>query len=281
MLRVSATGTERLIYLLIATSVVVWGVSILLDAMDLTLRPLEHMLGFYPAGFLMSRQPWGILTYPWIHRDVAHLMINMILLYYVGQAYERRYGVGSLVTLFVLGTWSGAICYSLGYQLLGAVGVFVTPLALVGSSAGVYALAWGVAFAQPRGRIEMLGRISLRLAVALLLGIDLILSIGNIGGQLAHTGGALLGLYWGIKMHRTRRDITAPIRAAVQRRCEKLCSRKPGAPPEDSEGEIHYETVIDKLRRSGYGSLSSQERRCLRQTSQHLAQHTEPDEQQP
>ncbi len=275
-LRDEATAVERLVYAIMAITLTVWGVGEVCFALGLMSRSLETALGAYPGGYLLARQPWGLLTYPWVHRDLAHLMINMVVLYYVGHLYERRYGGGSLVALFLMGTLAGAFLYSFGYQVLWAMRVYISPLALIGSSAGIYALAWGVAFARPEASVGRAFGLRVRLTwlVALLLAVDVLLSMRNLGGQLAHVGGALLGLWWGYQMRRHGRDITEWVRQTATRwraklMCKASTSRSEVRVPlaETPASDAEYLAVLRKLRESGYASLTSAERKRLHDTS--------------
>lgn len=271
-----SSTTERIIYIAMLTSLVVWVLGYVLQATGLDLRPSANYLGAYPGGYLWARQPWGTLTYMWVHSDLAHLVLNMLLLYAVGRIYERRYGGECLVVLFVLGGVAGALCYSLGYQLLGAIGVHLGARVLLGCSAGVYALAFALAFVEPQRRVHLLfvGSVRLSWLVVGLFVLDLILKAGNVGGQLAHLGGALLGLGWAWYMRERHTDLTEPIRRYMSRWVServtldtKTRAKRHTSPPAD---QAQIDDILDKIRRSGYPSLSADERRRLFEASEHL-----------
>jgi hypothetical protein len=115
------------------------------------------------------------------------------------------------------------------------------------------------------------------------------LSGGNAGGMLAHLGGALLGFVF-IKQLQAGRDLGRPVQAvgnffsnltssrpamrvsSTTRRPETVTAasasgaRKPAAPGQPLQDEI--DTILDKISRSGYESLSKEEKQKLFRASQ-------------
>lgn len=155
---------------------------------------LGYYLGFHPEGYTWWHYPWGVLTYAWWHRDFFSLGLNLLFIYGLGGLYEGfDTGCGFLRT-FVWGSLAGALCYALSSALASLFGVYLV-LPLSGASAGICALAFRLAMAEPRLMVRLMG---LRLPfLGLILFIYLLSSLlggANVGGILAHLGGALYGL---------------------------------------------------------------------------------------
>lgn len=268
-----STIVERLIYVVALSSLAVWLLSALLDSLGWLDRPLLYQLATYPSGYKLSRQPWGLLTYMWLHWDVPHLATNLLMLYFVGGFFVRRYGDSRLVWLLILGALAGALTYSLGYQLLQALGVYLRGLPMLGLSAGIYALAWGLVGEQPTLRVRMLllGQVRLLWILVALLALELLWRGANIGGLLAHLGGATMGLIWGYYLS-TGQDLTRPLARQWQSVTQRLRGIKTtlNVSGQDQSMDGGIDDILHKIKHSGYTSLSKEERQRLYDHSQRL-----------
>ena len=96
----------------------------------------------------------------------------------------------------------------------------------------------------------------------------------NAGGHIAHVGGALLGIWFASRM-RVGKDLTAPMNRLVDK-FVNLFKRKPKMKVTYKRAETDYEynarkrqeeadldEILDKLKRSGYQSLSAEEKKRL------------------
>ncbi|TAE46294.1 MAG: rhomboid family intramembrane serine protease, partial [Cytophagales bacterium] len=48
-------------------------------------------------------QPWTLITYFFIHKDLFHILFNMLALYWFGQIIEEFLGSRRVISLYVLG----------------------------------------------------------------------------------------------------------------------------------------------------------------------------------
>lgn len=268
-----STIVERLIYIVALSSLAVWLLSVLLDTLGWLDRPLIYQLATYPSGYQLSRQPWGLLTYMWLHRDVPHLAMNLLMLYFVGGFFVHRYGESRLVWLLILGALSGALAYNLGYQLLQVLGVYLPGLPMLGLSAGIYALAWGLVGEQPTLRVQMwlLGQVRLLWLLVALISLELLWRGNNVGGLLAHLGGATLGLVWGYRLS-VGQDLTRPFARRWQRITQSLRNIKAtiDTSEQDRQTDGGIDDILHKIKHSGYTSLTMEERQRLYDHSQRL-----------
>ena len=114
------------------------------------------------------------------------------------------------------------------------------------------AIAVAVTAVIPKRKIYMpvLGHLYLWWITAALLSVDVVsVAFGDYAGHVAHLGGALTGLCAGWQMRRW-----------------KFRTIRPATRLEHSD--ISTEQILSKIRRSGHGSLTPEERRILFKVSQ-------------
>lgn len=210
---------------------------------------------------------WTVVTYMFVQYDLLHLLFNMLWLYWFGQYFLILGTQRQLLAVYVYGGVGGALLYLLAVPwLYGPVPAF-----LIGSSASVLAIVVASAWRMPDYRVGLLflGDVALKwIAVAAVVISLLPLSGNNAGGGIAHLGGALTGAALAAALGRGR-DLTRPFcrmmdmivnllsRPAARNRCR----RHPGT--RSSAGNDGLNDILDKIRRSGYASLTASERRKL------------------
>ena len=139
-----------------------------------------------------------------------------------------------LIALYILGALSGAVTYM-------SVATFFdisSPWLLMGSSAAVISIAVAVAMMMPDFEINLplFGPTKIKWIVGFVVVIFLLgLSTPNAGGNLAHIGGVVAGV------------AGALIILSKKRR--------------DNSNATDYDRLADKIRRSGFETLSAKERR--------------------
>jgi hypothetical protein len=134
-----------------------------------------------------------------------------------------------------------------------------------------------VCFFRPGDEVYLFGAFRIKLGfialIFILLDLAQIGRDGNDAGHLAHLGGALFGYVWAINMKKGR-NISA-IRFNLFRRTKKpnlKASRNRRVAHEVAdenynlskrERQKKVDEILDKISRSGYDSLSSEEKRIL------------------
>ncbi|UOQ55223.1 rhomboid family intramembrane serine protease [Hymenobacter cellulosivorans] len=232
-------------------------------------------------GTLLTR-PWTMLTYSFIHFDFFHILFNLLNLYWFGALVREYLGDRRLVSLYVLGALCGAALYVLALNLVPALRG--GPAILYGASASVTAIIVAAATLMPdyTFSIILLGPVRIKYIAAVVV----ILSIagingGNAGGMLAHLGGALLGFVF-IKQLQAGRDLGRPVQAVgdfvgnlvsarprtstTHGRATEASQAKRGPLNHPEQDEI--DLILDKISRSGYESLSKDEKQKLFKASQ-------------
>lgn len=223
------------------------------------------------------REPWTLLTYMFTHYDFLHILFNMLWLYWFGEIFLRFFNERQFGGLYILGGFAGALFFILTYNTLPYFRPVVTSSTLIGASASVMAIVFAISFYRKDLEINLLflGRVKLiYLALGTLVIDFLAITSSNAGGHIAHIGGALLGILYALQM-RQGNDFTKPINKVLDW-VVNLRKPKPKMRVTYKRGETDMEynerknkdredidQILDKLKRSGYESLSSEEKKKL------------------
>lgn len=231
--------------------------------------------------------PWTIITYMFSHYGVWHFLFNMLWLYWFGNIFLNFFTPRQLGGLYIMGGLLGAALFLLAYNLIPALGMAW----LVGASASVLAIVIAVSVYRPDYQISLffIGGISLKWVAIATVFIDIVsVEEGNIGGHIAHVGGILTGLWFAMAIMRGH-DITSwigqcldavvsffkrrkhrawkPIKGNASRakKTNKGTDRtaSPHARSSSSLNEERLDEILGKLKRSGYGALSDEEKEFL------------------
>ena len=229
-------------------------------------------------------KPWSIITYSFMHSGIWHILSNMLILYYAGNFFLSYFPAKKLLTFYFLGVIVGAMVYMLSYNLFPA---FATtgPSYLLGASAGVMAVLVGIATRIPQMgiRLLILGTIKFWYIAAFLVILDIVqIPFGNAGGHLAHLGGALFGYFYSSQLAKGN-DIASgfekaviwflglfesskkskPIMRTVYKKTGNTTSRTAPSKISKTEKQEKIDSILDKISKSGYESLTKQEKDFL------------------
>ncbi len=139
-------------------------------------------------------RPWSVLTHMFVHNDVWHVAMNMLLLWWMGSLFVGLFGARKLLSTYLLGGFAGFALYVVASNIFPA---FQTARWAFGASAAVMAIFIAAATREPERRVRLIlvGPVPLKyLAIGYVLLDYFALSNGdNTGGNLAHLGGAIYG----------------------------------------------------------------------------------------
>ena len=231
-----------------------------------------------PASFeALLLRPWTLVTYMFTHYEFLHILFNMLWLYWFGGLFLTFFNERQLGGLYLLGGLAGAIFFVLCYNIFPYFLDMVDFSYLIGASASVMAIVFAISFYRKDMEISLflIGRVKLIYLALFTLVIDLLaITSDNAGGHIAHVGGALFGIWFASQM-RVGKDLTAPINRLVDK-FVNLFKRKPKMKVTYKRAETDYEynahkrqeeadlnDILDKLKRSGYQSLSAEEKKKL------------------
>ena len=179
--------------------------------------------------------------------------------------------------LYILGGLAGAILFVLAYNIFPYFQNVASFSYLMGASASVMAIVFAVSFYRKDLEINLflIGRIKLIYLAIFTLVIDLLaMTSDNAGGHIAHIGGALFGIWFATRI-KEGKDLTAPMNRLLdwvvnqgKRKPKMRVTYKRPETDYEYNARKHRETVdldaiLDKLKRSGYESLSAEEKKKL------------------
>lgn len=217
--------------------------------------------------------PWTLITYGFLHGGFWHLIMNMIVLNLVGNLFLTYFSQKQLLGLYFLGMVFSGLCFLVGSVLFNDHGV------MVGASGAVMAVLFATTIYGPTVEIRLWGVIAIKLwmftAFFLLMDIMYIM-VNNTGGHVAHLSGALFGFIF-IKLLQNGTDlskIVSSILGIFDRKPKsrmKTVHNKYNRPQQKTAPKVitkdkteqQIDEILEKITRSGYNSLTQDEKDFL------------------
>lgn len=269
---------KKLIFINVAVFIGIRLLGVLLLLFNLQDLPVLLYLQLPASVTALLSRPWTVLTYMFTHFDLLHILFNMLWLYWFGELFLQFFNERQLGGLYVLGGLAGALLFVVSYNLFPYFRELTSFSFLMGASASVMAIVFAVSFYRKDLEVTLFlfGRIKLIYLALFTFVIDLLaMTSENAGGHIAHIGGALFGI-WFASRYAQGKDLTNPINRLIDK-IVNLGKRKPkmsvtyggrSAKDWDYNARKHQEAadidaILDKLKRSGYGSLSADEKKQL------------------
>ncbi len=230
---------------------------------------------FQPSRILT--RPWGALTYMFLHAGFWHVFINMLMLFFFGLPLERRWGSREFMRYYLL-CGLGGVALSFLFQ----------SASIIGASAAVYGLMVAFAMTWPDAPIHIWGifPVKAKWVAAFLFVVSTLSAFG--GGRdgiahFAHLGGLATGFVYlragwrGSAWPRRRgggsvwaggrfgSGATRGGRPTPPAGSSGPTRRRSGAEEEALLDEV--DAILDKISRSGMGSLTRGELEVLNEVS--------------
>lgn len=224
-------------------------------------------------------KPWTLITYMFTHIEIFHILWNLITLYWFGQILSDYTSPKKIIPLYLMGGVAGALITILLFSIVPVFQPYLDS-PMVGASAGITAIIIAAATLVPNYRINLMfiGSIKLIYVAIFVLFIDVlsVASYNNIGGNIAHLGGALMG-YVFILQYKKGRDWTLWINRfldwiknlfKITPKSKMKVAYKRGVSDEaynynKKVTQEQIDIILDKISRSGYESLSKAEKEIL------------------
>ncbi len=233
---------------------------------------------------------YQLVTYMFLHANFAHILFNMFALWMFGCVIESVWGpkkflfyyiscgigaglmqeLAQFVSFYV--TISGqdpSVGLSDVFQVGQALSMQLNSWTTIGASGAVYAilLAFGMIFPNERIFIFPLPiPIKAKWFVTFYVCIELFSALGSPGdgvAHMAHLGGMLFGFfmirYWNLKRNRPRGSSGRDMH--VERGGAKESDWEYNARKKANQDEV--DRILDKIRKSGYDSLTKEEKQKL------------------
>ena len=201
---------------------------------------------------LMS--PWTLVTYAFFHLDFFHIFWNMLILYLVSNHFLSFLNNKKFLEIYFYGAISGGLLFIISYNIFPAFENSFSPL--IGSSAAVYSLLIFVCAYFPNTTISLIFfNVKLKNLGLFYVILSLIqIPFSNAGGNIAHLGGAIYGLYYA-KNYNTLKSPFDTIIKGFKKFNVKHKSK--------IDNQVEIDKILDKISKSGYESLSKKEKEIL------------------
>ncbi len=234
--------------------------------------PVAEWLTLPSAFHLFLTRPWTLVTYMLVQFEILHMLFNVLWLYWFGKILLNTLSDRHLAFAFFGGGVAGGILF------MAAAAMGYGSGWLCGCSAAVIAVMATAAIMVPGHAVNLLliGEVKLKwIAVACCV----LTFLGGGGNQAAHIGGLIWGAAFGL-MLRKGFDPTSRLKrlsgAYSSQAARRIKERKPDKMVrvlKDRQNDMQrLDEILDKIKLSGYGSLSRKERNELNELSQRLKQ---------
>jgi membrane associated rhomboid family serine protease len=226
----------------------------------------------------LLHRPWTIISYMFLHETLLHIFFNMLILYFGGKIFMEYLGSKKLIATYLFGGVMGALFYIVAFNIFPVFKGVVEQSVALGASASVLAILVAIATFIPNYSVNLIfiGRLKLKYIALILVLID-ILSIekGNPGGHIAHLGGAFWGFIYilvlkkGTDMSKMFRPVGRFFRNLFKPKPKLRVSysKKPLSDDQyntlKAERQKKIDIILDKISKSGYESLSKEDKELL------------------
>lgn len=221
----------------------------------------------FPAS--ISKLPfrfYTIITYQFFHDGIWHILFNMLWLFWLGNIFLDFLKPRQFHFVYLAGGISGALFYLIAYNVFPVFADVRAGATVIGSSAAVMAVIVATATLLPdySMRLLLFGDVKLKYLALAYIVLDLIgIASKDAGGSFAHIGGAVLGFMY-IKLLKSGTDWSSlfkrkPKLRVVKNEAAKQASKK----AVDNVNQEEIDRILDKISKTGYDKLNSQEKETL------------------
>jgi len=254
----------RVVKWLLITNLLVFVVQLAAGDVHRGVGVISQMFG---AVGLYWWQLWRYVTFQFLHGGMWHLVLNMLAVYFLGAPLERRMGSRRFLVFYLLCGAIAGVTYVVMSLALGQGGW----IPIVGASGGVYGIILAAAVYFPHFRIIFLFfPVPIRLAAVIIFSIMALTVLQGLGAggvktgvfwsQVAHFGGAAAAAVW-IFLSRHR-----PAGSTLGERVRKGSWQRKQRERRQMQAEV--DRILEKIHTHGIGSLSSREKRLLKQATE-------------
>lgn len=222
---------------------------------------------------------WTPISYMFLHKDFLHILFNMLWLFWMGRIFVEYLGQQKLLSIYIMGGLAGAALYLAAYNTLPAFEPSpFNPSLILGASGAVMAIVLAIATYLPNYTINLMfiGPVRLKYLALAMVVLDILGMAGtNSGGHIAHLGGAALGILWAYRLKKGS-DIFSAVHPVISSFVQIFKKKSPPI-------KVHYKSsdrfshmrnepaadqgkmdqILDKIAKSGYDSLSKEEKDLL------------------
>lgn len=231
---------------------------------------------------------WQLFSYMFMHASFTHILFNMLALWMFGMELEHVWGSRKFFIYYLLCGFGGGLANLLIAPMFTAVGP------TVGASGAVYGvlLAFGMMFPERPIYIYFLLPIKAKYFVVMYMAFE-IFSVGSMDGvaHFAHLGGALVGFLYLIAdgYQFGTSHLTGSQGDNLFTRMTGFGRQQPKqdeyytnvtdanvydineySKKEEEKAQVQIDTILDKISKNGYQSLSEEEKKILFEASKKI-----------
>lgn len=228
------------------------------------------------------KRPWTLLTYMFTHKDLLHILFNMLWLYWFGIIFLEYLDQKKLVAVYLLGGIFGGLVYIISFNVFPVFRNVADTSVAIGASASVMAIVIAIAAYVPDYQVNLFlfGRIKIKyLALAIFVLTSIIDFSVNSGGKLAHIGGAVFGYIYTLNLRQGRdtgkwlnRGIDYVATLFKSRKKMKVTYKRTVTDYDYNKARAEHQEkinrILEKISKGGYNSLTREEKDLLFRESQ-------------
>lgn len=159
---------------------------------------IHEIFALIPSAVIQGKI-WQVITYSFLHADVMHLVLNGVVLAFLGPELEAIWGKKKFLIFYFFCIVMAAIVYLLAQLVIWNPMYLGIPM--VGASGGIYGLlmAYGILFANRQMLFMMIFPMQARQFIWVLAGIEFLQAIFSGQGGLsaiAHLSGMGAGFFF-------------------------------------------------------------------------------------
>ena len=217
------------------------------------------LLAMTPSLVFKKLMLWQLFTYMFLHADIWHLFLNMLMLYFFGPMLEETWGKRQFLTYYFFTGVGAGLCSFF----------FSANASIIGASGSIFGLLVAFAMLFPETVVYVMFIIPMKIkyAVILFAGLNLWNAVFSTGGNVAyfaHLGGAFFG-YLYLKSGRVRNFVSKVNLSGLKSWQKKKTRIKKDIRKKNIDQQV--DQILDKISKHGIKSLTSQERRILEEKS--------------
>lgn len=222
-------------------------------------KTIIEQLALFSDFKIFNYRIWQFVTYSFLHADIMHLLFNMLMLYFFSQLFFTFFNSKQFLKAYFLGGITAGLFYFLVANIFGLQSF------VVGASGAVMAVFFTVVGYKPDMRVNIIiATVPIYYLALLSLGIDIFqLFFDNAGGHLAHLGGSIFGFCYGkwLGGFTVNSLKKSKVKTNLRTVHNKINQTKNNFTDNNVQKQI--DVILDKISKSGYDSLTKEEKEFL------------------
>lgn len=268
--RVACGGSKALQWIISANAILSLALWLASLVSGLTGLPAERLYSWFslssvPEVFI--RHPWTLVSYMFVQYGLLHLIFNLLWLFWFGRMLLYKVNDRGLARVY----FGGGLLGGLAYMIVNFCGI--APAApgsfLCGSSAAVIAVmaAAGILSPDLEVRLFLFGNVRLKWLAIVCVALTFI-GVGNesLGGLYAHIGGLAFGVVFALAKKKSFRIASRIPSPGKRRNANAVANAAKGRLCDNDR----LDQLLDKMKHSGFESLSKSEQNELHAISARL-----------